>query len=107
MTSSDEGHRGTSRIAAVADYIHGTQPREQARLAALNRLTNAAFIEFLQVSPGAGVLEVGSGLGILAAAVARAAPGAGVTGVEISPDQLAAAVRAAGVEYRQGDAHRL
>ena len=28
-------------------YIHGTEPGEQQRLAALNRLTNRAFVEFL------------------------------------------------------------
>lgn len=90
-----------------AVYIHGTERTEQARLAALNRLTNPAFVEFLQVPAGARVLEVGSGLGILAAEVARAAPGGHVTGVEISPDQLAAAVAAPNVEYREGDAHHL
>lgn len=91
----------------MAEYIHGTRPGEQARLAALNRLTNPAFIEFLRVPAGARVLEVGSGLGILAAEVARAAPAVHVTGIEISAEQLAAAEEAPGVEYRQGDAHRL
>jgi SAM-dependent methyltransferase len=90
-----------------AVYIHGTERSEQARLAALNALTNPAFVEFLQVAPGARVLEVGSGLGILAAAVAQTAAGVQVTGVEISPEQLRAAVQAPGVEYRQGDAQRL
>ena len=51
-------------------YIHGTEPDEQERLAALNRMTNAAFVGFLGVTPGARVLEVGSGLGLLAAATA-------------------------------------
>ena len=47
-------------------YIHGTEPSEQDRLAALNRMTNAAFIRFLDVPSAARVLEVGSGLGLLA-----------------------------------------
>ena len=38
-----------------------------------NRMTNAAFIQFLNVTPGSRVLEVGSGLGILAGDVAAAA----------------------------------
>ena len=33
-------------------YIHGTEPGEQQRLAALNGLTNRAFIEFLDIRSG-------------------------------------------------------
>ena len=58
-----------------AGYIHGTTPSEQDRLATLNRLTNQAFVEFLEVRPQARVLEVGSGLGHLAGEVADAAEG--------------------------------
>ena len=65
-------------------YIHGTEPDEQARLRRLNRLQrNEAFVRFLRVAPGARVLEVGSGLGILAAEVAAAAADVRVVGVEI------------------------
>jgi SAM-dependent methyltransferase len=53
------------------------------------------------------VIEVGSGLGILAAEVAAAAPDVAVVGVERSAEQLAAATRAPGVRYVRGDAHRL
>jgi len=88
-------------------YIHGTEPREQRRLSELNRMTNRAFVAFLGVGPGERVLEVGSGLGLLAADVAASAPGVEVTGVERSPDQLAAAIPAPGVRHVQGDAHRL
>jgi SAM-dependent methyltransferase len=87
-------------------YIHGTEPSEQDRLAALNRMTNAAFIRFLDVPEGARVLEVGSGLGLLAVQVASAAH-ADVIGVEMSPQQIAAAATAPRVTYRQGDAHAL
>ena len=87
-------------------YIHGTEPNEQDRLAALNRMTNAAFIRFLDVPEGARVLEVGSGLGLLAVDVASAAH-AHVVGVELSPQQIAAAAPAPRVTYRQGDAHAL
>ncbi len=88
-------------------YIHGTEPDEQARLARLNRLTNEAFVRFLRVPSGARVLEVGSGLGLLAAEVAAAAAGVRVVGVEISPDQIAAAIKGDALEYRHGDAHHL
>jgi ubiquinone/menaquinone biosynthesis C-methylase UbiE len=88
-------------------YIHGTEPDEQQRLAALNRLTNRAFIEFLDVRPGMHILEVGSGLGLLAAEVASSAAGVQVFGVERSPAQIASAVNALNVRYVQGDAHSL
>jgi Methylase involved in ubiquinone/menaquinone biosynthesis len=90
-----------------ANYIHGTAQSEQARLAALNRLTNGPFIEFLGVTPGANVLEIGSGLGILAAEVADAAAGVQVTGLERSPEQIAAAAPHPRVKYVEGDAHQL
>src|SRR5258708_913408 len=48
-----------------ASYIHGTDPVEQKRLTELNRLTNASFIQFLDLSSDSNVLEVGSGLGLL------------------------------------------
>jgi SAM-dependent methyltransferase len=89
-----------------ATYIHGTHPEEQARLAALNALTNRAFIDFVHVPPGSRVLEVGSGLGLLAAAMATASAGA-VVGVEFARPQLARAAAHARVRYVQGDAHRL
>jgi SAM-dependent methyltransferase len=88
-------------------YIHGTDPSEQERLAGLNRMTNAAFIEFLNVAEGSRVLEVGSGLGILAGDVAAAAAGVQVVGVELSPAQIAATVSRPGLTFLQGDAHAL
>jgi SAM-dependent methyltransferase len=88
-------------------YIHGTTSAEQARLAALNRLTNTAFVEFLAPQPGMRVLEIGSGLGLLAVAVADAAPDVDVVGVERSPAQLAAASADPRVRYVRGDAHQL
>jgi len=88
-------------------YIHGTEPSEQERLAALNRMTNATFVRFLDVPAGARVLEVGSGLGLLAVEVASAADGVHVVGVEQSADQIAAAATSPRVTYRQGDAHTI
>src|SRR5262245_35175897 len=93
--------------AKTNTYIHGTEPAEQERLALLNRLTNAAFVEFLNVQPGMRVLEVGSGLGYLAAAIARSAKGVRVVGLERSEDQVRAAVKDPAIEYVLGDAHLL
>jgi ubiquinone/menaquinone biosynthesis C-methylase UbiE len=96
-----------SEGTARETYIHGTDPSEQERLAALNRMTNQAFVEFLRIAPRMRVLEVGSGLGFLAVAVATAADGVQVIGVEQSSAQIAAAAQAPFVTYAQGDAHQL
>jgi SAM-dependent methyltransferase len=90
-------------------YIHGTTRSEQARLALLNRLTNEPFIEFLELDEKASVLEVGSGLGILARQIAERLPGTDVCGVEYSSAQLAQAKNssAANLHFVQADAHAL
>src|SRR5688572_15754828 len=90
-----------------ATYIHGTDASEQHRLVELNRLTNGPFIEFLDVRPGSRVIDVGSGLGILASAIAEAAPDVRVVGVELSRVQLANARRTRATAFVQGDAHAL
>jgi ubiquinone/menaquinone biosynthesis C-methylase UbiE len=89
-----------------ATYIHGTGAVEQARLVELNRLTNAAFVQFLEPAPDARVLEVGSGLGILAAEVAAAAD-VRVVGVELAAPQVARVPRDGPARFVQGDAHAL
>ncbi len=96
-------------MSHAAGYIHGTAPREQARLALLNELTNGPFVEFLRLDGGEAVLEVGSGLGILTRAIAARLPGGHVTGVEVAPAQLAVAERdaPANVRFLPGDAHAL
>jgi ubiquinone/menaquinone biosynthesis C-methylase UbiE len=90
-------------------YIHGTETTEQARLALLNRLTNEPFIEFLELNETSSVLEVGSGLGILAREVRERLPRGAMCGVEYSTDQLALARNAATAKlyFIQGDAHAL
>jgi ubiquinone/menaquinone biosynthesis C-methylase UbiE len=88
-------------------YIHGTAPEEQQRLVRLNRLSNRAFVEFLDVSANTHVLEVGSGLGLLAVEVASSAPNIHVVGVEQADAQIAAAAQHPRVQYVQGDAHHL
>jgi len=91
-------------------YIHGTDPDEQRRLADLNTILNQGSLAGLAVRPGDRVLEVGSGLGQLARAAARAA-GVAVVGVERSAEQLARARELAAadgeldlLDLRQGDA---
>jgi ubiquinone/menaquinone biosynthesis C-methylase UbiE len=94
-------------VSGPATYIHGTGANEQERLAALNRLTNAEFVAFLNVQPATRVLEVGSGLGLLAADVTAAARAVHVIGVELSSAQIAAAVRHPDIRYVRGDARCL
>lgn len=90
-----------------AIYIHGTEPDEQERLAALNRLSNPDFIDFLKIQRSEKVLEIGSGLGILADQIAHTT-GADVNGLELNDAQLTQA-RSLGsrVTWVQGDAHQL
>ncbi len=93
-------------------YIHGTEPDEQRRLSILNDLLNEGSLGVLALRPGEHVLDVGSGLGQLTRAMARAvAPGGRVIGVERSAEQLSVARRLAGeagagdrVDLREGDA---
>src|SRR4051794_40839054 len=94
----------------MSNYIHGTDPGEQRRLSQLNDELNGRCLRELPLKPGDRVLDVGSGLGQMARAMARAT-GAPVVGVERSPEQLAEArrlAREAGegalVEFRGGDA---
>ncbi len=89
-------------------YIHGTHQTERDRLASLNRLTNRPFIEFLGLQGHERVLEVGSGLGILASEVAQGLPDGSIVGVEYSVEQLEVAhCYFPNLGFVQGDAHYL
>jgi SAM-dependent methyltransferase len=97
----------------ASSYIHGAGEEEQARLTLLNDLLNGACLRELAVRPGERILDVGSGLGQLSRAMARAA-GRSVTGIERSPEQIAGAralARDAGeaglLDLRVGDARDL
>jgi SAM-dependent methyltransferase len=98
-------------VVQDTNYVHGCEPDEQRRLSLLNELLNRTCLEAVAVRPGERVLDVGSGLGQFACAMAAA--GAVVTGVERDARQLAAATAAlaarAGlrVTFRRGDATAL
>src|ERR1041384_5571015 len=101
--------------AATHHYIHGSEAKEQKRLSLLNELLNRACLRELRLQGNESVLDVGSGLGQLTRAMARAVlPDGRVIGVERDKQQLTEARRqakAAGeedlVEWRRGDARRL
>ena len=82
-------------------YLHGTAPEEQNRLSLLNDLLNESAIQMMNLKGGERILDVGSGLGQLTRAMARAA-GRTVVGIERSNEQIAEARRLA-VQDRQGD----
>lgn len=69
-------------------------------------MTNRAFLEFLGIGRGTRLLEVGSGLGLLAAEAASV-DGVQVVGLERSAEQITAAAVVQGVRYVRGDAHEL
>jgi SAM-dependent methyltransferase len=94
-------------------YIHGTTAPEQNRLSVLNDLMNEATLRELGLRGGERVLDVGSGLGQLTRALAKAAGPTGyVLGIEKDPRQLEEAIRRAReageeddrIEWRAGDA---
>ncbi len=98
------------------EYIHGTHEEERRRLTRLNEMLNPRALRALALEPGDRVLDVGSGLGLLAQAIARqVGPHGEVLGVERDKVQLATALQlyeqpstlAAPVEFRRGDAMAL
>lgn len=97
-------------MTPTSRYVHGTHPEEQRRLADLNVLVNRASLEALAARRGERALDVGSGLGQFARALAHAT-GERVVAVERSPEQLARAEALAAeagegalVDFRAGDA---
>ena len=96
---------------AGSHYVHGTSPDEQRRLSHLNLLLNASSVAEMALLGGERVLDVGSGLGQLSRAIARAAgPRGCVIGIERSLAQIEEARRQATVtgeeglvEFRSGD----
>jgi ubiquinone/menaquinone biosynthesis C-methylase UbiE len=89
-------------------YIHGTTEEEQFRLANLNALTNKSFMDFVEFRKTHRILELGSGLGILAENISRQLTTGKVTGIEISEAQLAKCPSETNrLSFILGDVHRL
>lgn len=89
-------------------YIHGVQPEEQDRLRLLNKLTNQPFLDFVTIRDGERVLELGSGLGIVANLMAGKNPSGQVFGIEYAAEQIAGCDQEKpNLEFIQGDAHQL
>ncbi len=89
-------------------YIHGVQPEEQDRLRLLNKLTNQLFLDFVAVNNGDQILELGSGLGIVANLMADKNPAGKVTGIEYAAEQIAGCEQnKPNLKFVQGDAHQL
>lgn len=91
------------------DYLHGTEPLEQERLARLNHWVNRRCLAALALGPKDRVIDFGSGLGNLTQQMAEAVgPEGCVVGIEQSDQQIAVARRRAlasnvpGLEYRDG-----
>jgi ubiquinone/menaquinone biosynthesis C-methylase UbiE len=89
-------------------YIHGTSKSEQERLSKLNFLTNESFIQFLNCSPSDKILELGSGLGILAEHISKKLEKGKVTGIELSRQQIESCPASTKkLEFIHGDVHKL
>ena len=98
----------------MSDYIHGTEPEEQARLSKLNDLINIRCMNLLDIKEGDQILDVGSGLGQLTLLMAeKAGPLGKCLGIERDKNQLKTALqhlKEKGVrwaEFRQGNAESL
>ena len=98
-------------MAMESDYIHGSSPDEQHRLALLNDLLNKSCLAELGLKVGDRVLDLGSGTGQFTRLMAGEVGGTGrVLGIERDRRQLDEAKRLAEasgetrVDFRQGDA---
>lgn len=103
-----------ARVEAGSRYLHGTDAVEQARLSRMNELLNGRSLAELELRPGLRVLDLGSGLGQLARAIAGKVGAGRVVGVERDLHQLERARSEAErdddldlVDFRRGDAHDL
>ena len=93
-------------------YLHGTSPEEQRRLALMNDLLNEAALREMGLRGGERIIDFGCATGRMSMAMARAAgPDSRVVGIEISSEQIAEArlfaasqLEGTRFEIRQGDA---
>ncbi len=98
----------------MSNYIHGSDPDEQARLAQLNSLINNRCLALLQINDGDKILDIGSGLGQFTIAMAeRAGEKGACLGIERDANQMKTAIENLGrakrtnVEFRHGNAENL
>lgn len=99
-----------SFVSNSSTYIHGINPAEQIRLTILNDLLNDRCLEKINIIPGARILDVGSGLGLMTECFSKkAGPSGFCLGIERSDEQLEKASRrqTLGLEFRKGDAYQL
>jgi ubiquinone/menaquinone biosynthesis C-methylase UbiE len=94
-------------------YIHGTSEREQRRLVEQAGLLRDLLAGNLELHPGEHLLEIGCGVGAVLGQIALAHPEARFSGIDISPDQIAAArlhlenLGLGGAELQVGDGAKL
>lgn len=98
----------------MSNYIHGSQPEEQARLAKLNDLINQKCIPLLELQSGEKALDVGSGLGQFTMLMAKGVgPEGRCVGIERDKNQLKGAMQNlegfnnSRTEFRHGNAENL
>lgn len=70
------------------EYIHGVSKKEQARLSKLNDITNQSFIEYLEISAGMKVCDLGCGMGNLINALDYKYSNLELVGIEIAKEQF-------------------
>lgn len=93
----------------MTEYIHGrTDAREVARLEKQARFCASFILPQFDAPPGARVLDLATGVGATAGVLLERYPGIRLTGVDLSPSQLAhARANHPGPFYVQADAARL
>lgn len=70
-------------------YVHGAPDEEEAsRLVRQAAFVTTFSLDKFEAPPGARVLDVGTGVGAMAAQLVRLCPGIALTAVDISPSQL-------------------
>ena len=74
-------------------YIHGTSAREQQRLIAQAAFMAPLLAANLVLQPGERLLEIGCGVGAVLGQIALSHPQTQLSGIDISPEQIARAHR--------------
>lgn len=96
-------------LCSMADYIHGsTDRREVERLERQASFVEPWWFPHVDVRSGACLLDLGTGIGAVAARLAQRFPSATITGLDRSHAQLSvAAQRHPVARYVEGDAARM